>query len=97
MSIEHIDRITKQYFGIPDLVVEMLSESTTKNDKEDKFYEYEKAGIPEYWIVDPETKTIEVYTLEKGVYVTFGKWGIGETAKSKLLDGFEVIVDEIMG
>jgi Uma2 family endonuclease len=103
MSIEHIDRITKQYFGIPDLVVEMLSESTAKNDKEDKFYEYEKAGIPEYWIVDPETKTIEVFTLENGTYTPCplvrgfgGISGIGETAKSKLLDGFEVSVDEIM-
>jgi len=96
MSIEHIGRITKQYFGVPDLVVEMLSESTVKNDKEDKFYEYEKAGIPEYWIVDPFNQTIEVFALENGTYVAFGKWGIGEIAKSKLLDGFEVSVDEIM-
>ena len=96
MSNEHKDRIAKTYWGVPDLVMEIISESTAKEDRVTKFFEYLKAGISEYWIVDSFRQSIEVFTLENGTYVTFGKWGIGEIAKSKLLDGFEVSVDEIM-
>ena len=96
MSNEHLDRITRQFWGIPDLVIEILSESTIDVDKESKYLEYKKAGIPEYWIIDPFRQIIEVFALEGGDYITFGRWGIGKIAKSKLLDGFEVRVDEIM-
>jgi len=96
MSNEHKDRIAETCWGVPDLVMEILSESTSKEDRVTKFFEYLKAGILEYWIVDPFKGTIEVFTLENGAYVTFGRWRIGEIAKSKLLDGFEVSVDETM-
>jgi Uma2 family endonuclease len=95
MSNEHLDRITDTW-GVPDLVVEILSEGTAKDDKGDKFQEYQRAGILEYWIVDPFKQSIDVYTLENGTYIRLGKWGPGEIAKSKLLDGFEVSIDEIM-
>ncbi|HGE71931.1 TPA: Uma2 family endonuclease [Candidatus Poribacteria bacterium] len=96
MSNEHRDRITEKYWGVPDLIVEILSESTEKEDRVTKFFEYLKAGVSEYWIVDPFRQTIEVFVLENETYVTFGKWGIGETAKSKLLDGLEVNVKEVI-
>ena len=96
MSNKHLDRITEGLWGIPDLAVEILSEGTAKTDKEDKFQEYERAGVLEYWIVDPFKQSIEIYILENGVYVLFGKYGIGVIAKSKLLDGFEVSVDDVM-
>lgn len=96
MSNEHLDRITEELWGIPDLVVEILSKGTAKADKEEKFQEYEKAGVLEYWIVDPFKENIIIYTLENGYYESLGKWGHGETAKSKLLNGLEVNVDEIM-
>lgn len=96
MSNKHRDRITEKYWGVPDLIVEILSEATEKEDRVIKFFEYLKAGVLEYWIVDPFRHTIEIFVLENGTYITFGKWGIGEIAKSKLLDGFEVKVDEIM-
>jgi hypothetical protein len=41
-------------------------------------------------------QNIIIYTLENGAYELFGKGGIGETAKSNLLKGFEVSIDEIM-
>lgn len=97
MSNEHKDRITKRYWGVPDLAMEILSESTEKEDRIDKFYEYEKAGISEYWIVDPYRQVIEVFILEKGAYVLFGKWGTGEVAYSKTLAGFQASVDDIFG
>jgi len=97
MSNEHLDRITEKYWGVPDFAIEILSESTAKEDRINKFFEYLQAGILEYWIVDPEAKTIDVYTLIKGAYVPYGRWEIGENAKSKLLVGFEVSIDETMG
>jgi len=96
MSNEHKDRIMEKYWEVPDLVVEILSESTIDTDRKDKFYEYEKAGVLEYWIVDPEAKTIEVYVLENGTYILFGKYGVGEVAKSKLLNGLVVRVDDVI-
>ena len=96
VSNKHRKRITRRYFGVPDLVMEILSKSTAKEDKENKYQEYERAGVLEYWIVDPFRKAIEVYTLDDGIYKKFGKWGIDETVKSKLLDGFEVRIDEVM-
>jgi Uma2 family endonuclease len=96
MSNKHLDRITEELWGVPDLVVEILSKSTTETDKEGKFQEYERAGVLEYWIVDPFGKAIEVWTLDDGIYKKFGTWGIGEIAISKLLEGFEVSIDEIM-
>ena len=82
--------------GIPDLAIEVTSPGTKKEDRKDKYTEYEKAGIKEYWIIDPDKQTVEVFTLENATYKIFGKWEPGETAKSKLLDGFKVNVDEIM-
>ena len=96
MSNEHLDRITEELWGVPDLVVEILSEGTTKEDRINKFFEYLRAGVLEYWIVDPFKQSIEIYILENGVYELFGKWGIGEIARSKLLDGLEVSIDDLM-
>lgn len=54
--------------GAPDLIVEVLSPSTAKNDKGYKRELYEKVGIKEYWIVDPVLQNIEVYLLVDGKY-----------------------------
>ena len=52
--------------GAPDLVVEVLSPSTAIYDKGAKKDAYERAGVREYWIVDPASKSIEVYYLQDG-------------------------------
>jgi Uma2 family endonuclease len=106
MSNEHLDRNTNKRWGIPDLAIEVTSPGTKKEDRKDKYIEYEKAGIKEYWILDPDKQTVEVFTLENATYKLFGKWKSGESvlpllggtriAKSKLLDGFEVSVDDVM-
>lgn len=54
--------------GTPDLVVEILSPSSLRRDRFIKFAAYEKAGVPEYWIVDPETRAVEVYAWRDGLY-----------------------------
>lgn len=53
-------------YGAPDLVVEILSPSTGTFDKVQKKSVYEKCGVPEYWIVSPEAKSIDVYLLKDG-------------------------------
>ena len=55
-------------FGAPDLVVEVLSPSTTKNDIGEKKAVYEKHGVKEYWIVSPVARSIEVYLLQDGKF-----------------------------
>ena len=54
-------------FGVPDLVVEILSPSTGQRDKLNKKDLYEKFGVKEYWIVDPFNKSVEVYLLKEGL------------------------------
>jgi len=93
---EHSDRIGEQFFGVPDLVMEVTSSSTRRTDRVEKLVEYAQAEVEEYWIVDPEARTVEVFTLREGAYEALGKWGTGETARSALLAGFEVAVDEVM-
>jgi Uma2 family endonuclease len=60
-------------FPAPDLVVEILSKSTHKNDRGIKFEDYAYNGIPEYWIIDPEHETAEQYILFQEKYELFSK------------------------
>ena len=55
--------------GPPNLVVEVLSPSTAKYDRGSKKDRYQNAGVQEYWLVEPDLKTIEVYLLKDGVYL----------------------------
>lgn len=55
--------------GTPDLVVEVLSPGTEKRDRGYKKDLYEKSGVREYWLVEPETQTVEVYLLKSGKFV----------------------------
>ena len=54
--------------GAPDLVIEVLSPSTARQDRVVKFRLYQKAGVREYWLVDPDRRMVQVYTLEEGQY-----------------------------
>lgn len=54
--------------GAPTLVVEILSPSTTLIDRNAKRQLYRRYGVPYYWIVDPEARTIEAYSLSEGEY-----------------------------
>ena len=95
VSHEHADRIGEQAYGPPDLVVEVISASTRRTDRVEKFVEYARAGVSEYWLVDPEAQSVEVFVLEDNAYTLLVKAGSGEQARSKLLEGFEVDADEV--
>lgn len=51
--------------GAPDLVIEILSPSGKKHDMHIKYIQYQKAGVREYWIVNPDTRTVSVHTLQE--------------------------------
>jgi len=55
-------------FPVPDFVVEVLSDSTAKNDRETKFQDYAAHGVGEYWIIDAEKQTVEQYFLQNEQY-----------------------------
>ena len=93
VGIDHLDRLKDTYLDGPaDLVVEIASPESIGRDRGDKFYEYARAGVPEYWLIDPEMEWAEFYQLEKGRYrVAFsGKEGRYE---AQALPGFWLQVE----
>lgn len=61
-----------------------------QHDLVTKRAEYARAGIPEYWIVDPQERRITVLSLDGDAYREHGSWGPGQTADSSSLPGFAV-------
>lgn len=65
LAKDHLSRLTETYLNGPaDLVVEVISPGSVGRDRGDKFYEYQAAGIPEYWLIDPLTERAEFYQLD---------------------------------
>ena len=58
------------YVGGPDMVIEISSPSTSRKDRNLKFNKFLQAGVREYWIVDPDDKTLAVHILKDGDYIT---------------------------
>ncbi len=85
-----LDEKEKVIIGAPDLVVEVLSKSTAFYDRGDKKDIYEKYGVREYWLVDPVSKTVEVYSFENQRFKL--KQLVDETGElqSVVLEGFKV-------
>lgn len=97
MLAEHRDRRTNRYWDGADLVIEVVSEDDPDRDLVKKRREYAEAKIPEYWIVDPRDRSILVLSLDESSaeYDEAAHCRDGETARSVLLDGFEVSVSEV--
>ncbi len=68
ISKERLGIVSKFIDGAPELVVEVLSKGSIKMDRNDKMKAYRQNGVAEYWIVDYQKKTVEVYALIKGDY-----------------------------
>ena len=97
MAAAHADRITKKYWGVPDLAIEIISPDDPDRDRVIKKTEYAQAGIPEYWILDPEEKTLEVNLLpaEEEEYQLSQTLGIQDSLASAQLPGFELILADL--
>jgi len=71
---EHLKRLKETYLDGPaDLVVEIVSPEGIGRDRGEKFYEYARGGVPEYWLIDPQKQWAEFYQLEEEHYrLAFG-------------------------
>ena len=94
ISSANAARLHNEYSDGADLVIEVVS-SNRQHDLVRKRREYALAGIPEYWIVDPELEAVTVLNLNGGRYVEHGVFARGARVSSKLLDGLTISVDEI--
>jgi Uma2 family endonuclease len=81
--------------GAPDLVVEVLSPSTFYKDLRKKMTAYAQFGVQEYWIVDPETESIEICARRDDKLQSARKFSSDEAVESALLPGFRLRVKEV--
>ncbi len=96
VSNERLDIITdRNVRGSPDLVVEVLSPSTNRFDRNVKRECYEKYGVREYWMADIERRTIEVLALVDGEFASLGEYGEGEALESRVLPRLEIDVSGV--
>lgn len=90
---------SNRYWSGADLVMEIVSSGAASRDRdyEQKVIDYVEAGIPEYWIVDPERREIVVMTLDSNAkaYVAHSLSRPGESAASVILPGFAVDVTAV--
>ena len=78
--------------GAPDLVIEILSPSNTGEEYVRKFNLYLEAGVREYWVVAPKSKTVQVFDLQNGAYIGT-VYHSGAALSSKVLEGLTVTLD----
>ena len=91
---EHAHLMGEDYWTGADLLMEIVSPDakSRRRDLKEKRRDYAKAGIPEYWIVDPRLEKITVLKLEGNTYTVHGDFSRGGKASSHLLPGFTVDV-----
>jgi Uma2 family endonuclease len=97
VSNERSHILTDRIRGAADLVAEVISPESRRRDRIDKRDLYEQHGVREYWLIDPEAKTVEVLHLESGEYELVGRWHPGERAHSRLLKGFQAPAKNLLG
>ena len=96
VSRERLAEVGKERIeGAPDLVVEVLSPSTADQDRRRKLAVYSQFGVQEYWIVDPESRMIEVFERTGKGLQHAQKFGVGQHLRSKLLPQFQPEVSDI--
>lgn len=85
----------KNIQGAPDLVIEILSETSAYRDLVKKKKIYALFGVKEYWIVDPEEKTVEVYLLKDNIFVIAKRFTVKDFLESTLLSGLKIKLAQI--
>ncbi|NPA79727.1 MAG: Uma2 family endonuclease [Thermotogae bacterium] len=82
-------------FGVPDLIVEIVSRGSFVRDKIEKFKMYERFGVKEYWIVYPGERAVEVWVLKDGKYELHSVAEGEGKVRSEVLKGLKVEVGEV--
>jgi len=80
--------------GSPDLVMEILSPSTAREDRMRKLQQYRQSGVREYWSVDPDTKTVQVCILSDGIYATY-MYADTDTVPVSVLPGCNIELQDV--
>ena len=92
---DHLDRVQdKKFVGAPDLVVEVASPGTVAFDRLTKYDAYERTGVPEYWIVNLERRTVEVFVLEGDKFQSLGVFHGDQRVPSRLISWLSVRVEQ---
>lgn len=94
---DHLNRLGGRFSDPPDMAVEILSPSNSAHDTETKFTEYAIAGITEYWLVDPATRTIRVYALQGAQYALASQATSSGQVASTVWPGFSVTLEQVFG
>ncbi|MBF0320615.1 MAG: Uma2 family endonuclease [Nitrospirae bacterium] len=82
--------------GVPDMVCEIVSQGSFRWDINIKKEIYEKYGVLEYWIIIPELKICEVFTIEEGKYKLYS-YAEGEgVVTSKVIEGLQVNIKDVL-
>ncbi|MBI3493437.1 MAG: Uma2 family endonuclease [Acidobacteria bacterium] len=84
-----LDKVTRVP---PDIVVEVISPSTVRNDLGRKKATFARFGVPEYWLLDPRAERMERHSLANGAYERTLSVAPPESFRSGVLDGFECAV-----
>lgn len=88
VASENLGRIKEKYFeGAADLVIEVISPESVVRDSEDKFEEYEKAGVKEYWLINPNTRTANFYGFDENEKYQMLPISAGGRFESKIIEG----------
>lgn len=79
----------------PDLCIEVASDSTRRTDRIGKFRQYARFGVTEYWIIDPQPRTIEAFALETDAYRSLGIVTGDERIPSRVLPALVLTAAEV--
>jgi Uma2 family endonuclease len=91
----HLDYIAPtRIIGAPDLAIELASPSTARHDLSKKLNAYARAGVPEYWIANPDAHTIEVLKLEDSAFYSLGLFSDSATLPSLVVPDLPVRVEQ---
>ncbi|GIO25234.1 hypothetical protein J11TS1_38150 [Oceanobacillus sp. J11TS1] len=81
--------------GTPDMIIEVLSPASVKLDRWIKYKLYEKAGVKEYWLVDPVNESVEIYLLSTEQYKFQGVFTKGDIISVDTLPNLELNLEQI--
>lgn len=94
---ENLDIIREaNIWGVPDLLLEVVSPGNVAHDRKTKYHAYAAPGVREYWIVDGDAQTIDVFVLRGRAYAPLGHFTVDDEAVSEVLPGFSLSVADVL-
>ncbi len=94
-NIDIIDEQDQIVRGVPDILIEIFSPGSIKRDRIEKKELYEQFSVPEFWIVDPNNQSVEVYQIQEGKYQIFAFAATEGKVQSSVLLGMELEVSGV--